>query len=446
VLENPISYYALGINIALHILGLYFIRKLWSYYYNKHVNSSESDIEQLILRQREILEEVKQKNNYYMTHELVEKYERSIKYMERQFQLPEAVSEKSLLAYYDYISASSNVAKIDVGVQVNIEPVNSPRQTSPAAQQKPVVVVDDQAISKMMGMMTHLIRQQHYQQQIREKERTQLPESVNKDLSFEDVSDRLPLPSLKNKKISKESSSSTEQPETDETQGKNTANEQAKSIDTTAAETDTLDRKSLQQLYQAIQHDMQQLEEQRLKLQRKEQALKERERILDVALRPPATPSDLYSPTSIGNYQFEPTVGPSDDIKRVVPKLGLFDRIIDKLIGQSPDQCIALICCRCFSHNGLMMMEDAKKITRFRCWECKSLNVHSPNNEETMQKAPKVQSSVAEPLTSTVRRTSAAKTATPREQTYEQLEKPTEAQPELGSYDVVEQSTDTAIE
>lgn len=349
-----------------------------------------------------------------MTNELVEKYERSIRHLERQIN-KETSKSSSLISYHDYLNSSSNVAKKDVGVQVQMEPQISQQSGS----EQPVVIVDDKALANMMNIiMNNFIRQQQAKRE--ELEHAQL----KKKLKDETNNKILPLPapkkadhrdnkrkrsqslmsfandgeisstgsddsesstsaqdeSVRNKRRHSLSEDRAKQPETEDEQNREILPLSAIEM----IESGALDREQLQQFYQSLRQEIQVLEERRIELQRKENELLERERFFDVATQPATHHSDLYSQSSIKNYRFEPIDVNDDDnaeqIKQVVPRLGFIDRVIDKLLGQSPDNCIALICSKCFSHNGLKMMEDAKNITRFKCWDCKTLNIYYPHS------------------------------------------------------------------
>lgn len=83
--------------------------------------------------------------------------------------------------------------------------------------------------------------------------------------------------------------------------------------------------------------------------------------------RKPLPQSDLYGDSIIRRNIL------SADYTRSI--LGFLERMLDKIMGQSPQNCIAMICDRCNSHNGLLMLEDALYDDRnFRCWNCTFLN------------------------------------------------------------------------
>ncbi|KAL0484436.1 lspA [Acrasis kona] len=383
LLEKPISYYAMGACTVTHLLLYYLIRSMLRLYYNKYKFSSESSIEELIIRQREILEDVKQKNNYHTTSELVDKYERSIRRMENQINRNKnspndgSMSERSLSVYYDYLTEKTP-EKVDVGVQtIQVQPQHRSATLSPK-QNKPVVMVDNEAITTMMNMMNKMMR------------------SKSGDVKFEDVSDVLALPpssqesdSKKRRELTRSQSfgSFSENDITDDTHTKNEQENRRRSLSST-------DKARIEQSNKLMEQ-WNALKEQQTQLRIREEVLRQRERNMDTATKPPLSPSSLYSPSSIHNYNYVPAAS-EDDVKSVGPKLGFFDRVIDKLIGQSPDNCIALICGKCFSHNGLMMIEDANKMTRFRCWECRTLNLHGRDQSNNQSEKESVTKQIAD--------------------------------------------------
>jgi hypothetical protein len=319
----------------------------------------------LILKQREILEEVKEKNNYYMTHEIVDKYERSIRHLETQIQQLHqdtpgaALPERSLVSYYDFLNSSKTAKQVDFGVQVN---TIQPQQQTKQQPQQPVMLVNDPAISKMMGMMSHIIQQQHEQNLFNQEQRTPRKENVR----FEDVSEVLSLPAPSPTRSRSRSmteiangsdAESIESEDSDSTVG--TPKTRRHSF-TSKRPSKEVVPDNVQEIYTALQQDIKNLEEQKQRLKQREEAVSERERTIQVASKPPQDPRSLYAASSINNYHYT-SESSGEEVKRAVPKLGFFDRLVDKLIGQSPDNCIALICGKCFSHNGLMMIEDAKK-------------------------------------------------------------------------------------
>ncbi|KAI8127563.1 Protein lunapark-B [Lucilia cuprina] len=52
---------------------------------------------------------------------------------------------------------------------------------------------------------------------------------------------------------------------------------------------------------------------------------------------------------------------------------GVFDRIVDVLIGDGPQDRFAMICKECYSHNGMALKDDFE-YTTFRCAFCNALN------------------------------------------------------------------------
>lgn len=54
-------------------------------------------------------------------------------------------------------------------------------------------------------------------------------------------------------------------------------------------------------------------------------------------------------------------------------KKGIVDKITDVVLGSDPSTMYALICARCFSHNGLVSPTDYKDV-KFRCYSCDHFN------------------------------------------------------------------------
>ncbi|TMW54578.1 hypothetical protein DOY81_000372 [Sarcophaga bullata] len=84
--------------------------------------------------------------------------------------------------------------------------------------------------------------------------------------------------------------------------------------------------------------------------------------------RPPALATQM---AGIGNNQ---------QLRRRTPfpivnqqEKGVFDRIVDVLIGDGPQDRFAMICKECYSHNGMALKEDFE-YTTFRCAFCNTLN------------------------------------------------------------------------
>jgi len=60
-------------------------------------------------------------------------------------------------------------------------------------------------------------------------------------------------------------------------------------------------------------------------------------------------------------------------------KTSWFDRVLNKVIGNDAEHCVALICEECHTHNGLQLLEDARGPAIFKCYECGHLN-HTRTN------------------------------------------------------------------
>jgi hypothetical protein len=59
-----------------------------------------------------------------------------------------------------------------------------------------------------------------------------------------------------------------------------------------------------------------------------------------------------------------------------------FERLLDKLVGYSPVNCLALICEQCKVHNGLVSIEDGDQIQIFKCWSCHCTNMQLLSKEK----------------------------------------------------------------
>ncbi|XP_065369361.1 endoplasmic reticulum junction formation protein lunapark-A [Calliphora vicina] len=83
-----------------------------------------------------------------------------------------------------------------------------------------------------------------------------------------------------------------------------------------------------------------------------------------------SSPNTALMPHSVINQQLRrrtpfPIVNQQDK--------GVFDRIVDVLIGDGPQDRFAMICKECYSHNGMALKEDFE-YTTFRCAFCNALN------------------------------------------------------------------------
>ncbi|KAJ3692934.1 hypothetical protein LUZ60_012029 [Juncus effusus] len=66
---------------------------------------------------------------------------------------------------------------------------------------------------------------------------------------------------------------------------------------------------------------------------------------------------------------------------------GWFGKIAALLVGEHPSQCFALICSKCFTHNGLARKEDLPFI-RYYCPNCHELNGSQQSNVESEMETP----------------------------------------------------------
>ncbi len=134
------------------------------------------------------------------------------------------------------------------------------------------------------------------------------------------------------------------------------------------------------------------LKQREMKLQSRIQQFQHMERLrneVDAAVRAPVlTPNKLYGKfinngnrerqlNKIGeknnNSRKESTMDVVVDKQEMRAKNfsgGWLGRVVDRLMGHCPEDCLALICDQCHSHNGLMMLEDGDQLQRFNCWQC----------------------------------------------------------------------------
>ncbi|KAM7345814.1 zinc-ribbon metal-binding protein lunapark [Cochliomyia hominivorax] len=88
----------------------------------------------------------------------------------------------------------------------------------------------------------------------------------------------------------------------------------------------------------------------------------------------------LSSPVSTTALMTHSAGGVNQQLRRRTPfpiinqqEKGVFDRIVDVLIGDGPQDRFAMICKECYAHNGMALKEDFE-YTTFRCAFCQALN------------------------------------------------------------------------
>jgi len=145
---------------------------------------------------------------------------------------------------------------------------------------------------------------------------------------------------------------------------------------------------------------MKQFEQEMVKIKQKENLLKEREAKLiqrEIQLekqvsqlssmhKQAITPSALYSPDLTGRYKVHVEKNTSGFVenKKDITKPNWFDRLLDRIVGQSPENCYALICSRCCSHNGLLMIDDAETHAGYKCWNCGYMNIKQSSMSDSL--------------------------------------------------------------
>lgn len=80
-------------------------------------------------------------------------------------------------------------------------------------------------------------------------------------------------------------------------------------------------------------------------------------------------------------------------------KRGIVDKIADVVLGSDPSTMYALICARCFSHNGLVSPAEYKEV-KFRCYSCDHFNDRTAagsSHEEKQEDSERALWSVGEP-------------------------------------------------
>lgn len=386
-------------------------------YYDNTVSSYNYDIEQLLLKQKEILEDLKQQNDYYATHDLIQKYERAIQVLQRhvtrkrkKLQIFKNLKKRKdfksleeeyeddmetteiLLSNYPYFSYEVYRKYATRNTLLDSENSSQPEQDK---TEKTMTTITTQTDSSL-GIETH--SQQLQTQQILEQSMNKLysmvsainenQKRVQKIQSLQTVAENAsPLFKSHSFRIPKEKTSvsvGTIEEDSDTRKRANSLSSQEKAESNQETNQGTEERLEVSKISE--------LDDQLLKLKQREQLLKEREaklifrelnfekqlNALALQKQNAISPNALYSPELTGKYRIsidKNNNGFVENSKTCKPNW--FDRLMDRVVGQSPENCYALICSRCCSHNGLMMMDDAENHSGYKCWNCNYLNIKS---------------------------------------------------------------------
>lgn len=460
----------------------YFIKKVVMIYYSSTLSSYNYDIEQLLLKQKEILEDLKQKNDYYATHDLIQKYERAINVLQKHIQhkrkrlqstnhkrnskkkvshqIKDVILDDEddmevtevLIANYPYFSYEvfkkyANTPAVSLGFQ---EPVphtaiedSSPKemnticvQTESSLAQESHIQQEEtkkllkESMTKLFTLVASLSNQQRKLQQMHAIR--SMPEGLSNENEFSTSrSSRLSITNAdSSSNLQKKSHSFTLRKQDNENTESNmqegissssTIGEPlastpqrkrsnsfhggtpSKESSSTNGANNTFSRDSSQQANEENNNDsniithQQQLEQELARLKQKDLALREREtKIIQYEKQlnslsatqnqQPIGADALYSSSLTGRYKVYVENNKTGFVenKKETTKPNWFDRLLDRIVGQSPETCYALICSQCCSHNGLLMIEDAENHAGYRCWNCGCLNIRQTSTVDTI--------------------------------------------------------------
>ncbi|KAG2386458.1 hypothetical protein C9374_002202 [Naegleria lovaniensis] len=489
----PNLYYVMMGVMVLFLAVTHFIKKVVMIYYSSTLSSYNYDIEQLLLKQKEILEDLKQKNDYYATHDLIQKYERAINVLQKHIQHKrkrlqntnqKRLSKKKvshqikdvllededdmevtevLLANYPYFSYEvfkkyTNTPAVSLGFQ---EPIphtaieeSSPKemnticvQTESSLAQESHVQQEEtkkllkESMTKLFTLVASLSNQQRKLQQMHAIR--SMPEGLSNENEYSIPTRRSPRLSItsadSSNNLQKKSHSftlrkqiedSTVQERISDSIGEVTSTPQRKrsnsfhggtptkeSSSTNGANHDVFSRVNSQQQANTEESStdpniialQQQLEQEIARLKQKDLALREREakivqyekqlNSLSVAKNQQPIGADaLYSSSLTSRYRVYVENNKTGFVenKKETTKPNWFDRLLDRIVGQSPETCFALICSQCCSHNGLLMIEDAENHAGYRCWNCGYLNIRQTSSDNVNDNASTTTSVVTE--------------------------------------------------
>ncbi|KAL9648427.1 hypothetical protein ABK040_014047 [Willaertia magna] len=476
-IPTPNAYFIVLSLILSFSFVIYLIKKIITLYYNNNVTNCTIDIEQILLKQKEILEEIKQKNDYYTVNELVKRYETSMFILEQHLikkkqrnrlkkkgQLTNSLEDEEnelfatevLLTNYPYFpseilrkythqqgnknTSSSSTTKRNKALgqegneeereMKNISVQTEIRADNPLFQNQQQML--QETVSQMFGMLNLMNRNQQHQHHVGssssnrrkigrtgnnknniaiegedEEELLSLPAPTLEGNVASSSSSNRSTPTLENSRSRSNSSAlkkrsnsfhGKENKENNNEGGSlaNTNNinssssansSRSSSIDNDNVNTivdnnnNTVEELSKEEKVKLV---LKQLQSDMIKLRQKENLLRERESKLNQKElqierklnQQPLSPNLLYSRELTGRYVYSLKDNNNGFVEnRNIVKPGWFDRLLDKVVGQSPENCIALICTRCCSHNGLLMLEDLENQNGFKCWNCGFLNL-----------------------------------------------------------------------
>jgi hypothetical protein len=359
--KRQLLYTTLASIVTVHVLVLMGTNRLVRYYYRHNISSTESSMEKLLIKQRNALEKLKKESDYYTTYLLVQKYESSI-----------AEIESQLL----------NIPNHYLQKQQQIHQQQQRQQQQQQRKKKEYVSTGTQT-DVMMNFDTSLFEERSTTERVLSPLRrghSELLASPVSDLDL-DTPTRPRARSLSEVELIPAIMGPDDTDNVQSSDNNRTPRRRSASVKS-ELETErrlAMQQQKLQQMYIQLKAEISNMEQRRHKMERQERELEQRKKDLIAANKAPVSRNKLYDESFTSRYQ-------KKDVQARNVKSSWLDRLVDKVMGQSPEDCLALICDKCSSHNGLVMFDDGDQIQRFRCWGCGFYNsqllIHNENTTE----------------------------------------------------------------